>query len=438
MPTTPTTTNHDTLGELEQLVVAAADELADLSAEYERRGPWCNSVRPGAYSRTRSVSAEVWARSVHAMIDAGRLDELRGRVVSRDYLHGLVEELAASADYLTGRNCMPGHEELGATLGRPTKPARLAMMAVMTPAGRARAQARIDRDRARQVTNALAVLKAAGVLVCVEEGRMLTYLEKVELYANGVDRRYARAVYALTLPRAVKPVDNRPAGKLAAQPIFGPPRSGKESSYPSDSLEASTSLKEKNFKSKLACGWPASTAVRLPAENSKYAGATRRLAPKRRTLWELDREHYAFVVALRRALSGQLGGESVRKLAGTTKRFWELGWDALSVAAAVVDLYDTLGRRFPTYRPGKPAAWLGWALRQVDHTITPAIRRYDQSATAADTELCAHEWPAGARISIVTGQPKCPHCRYEWNRQTVTTAPGQFQKNGTRSDRRSG
>lgn len=66
------------------------------------------------------------------------------------------------------------------------------------------------------------------------------------------------------------------------------------------------------------------------------------------------------------ALPGQLGGESVRKLAGTTKRFWEAGWDALSVAAAVIDLYETHGRRFPTYRPGNPAAWLGWALRQVD------------------------------------------------------------------------
>lgn len=405
-------------GELEQLVVAAADELADLSAEYERRGPWCNSVRPGAYSRTRSVSAEVWARSVHAMIDAGHLDELRGRVVSRDYLHRLVEELAAAADYLTGRNCMPGHEELGATLGRPTKPARLAMMAVMTPAARARAQARIDRDRARQVTNALAVLKAAGVLVCVEEGRMLTYLEKVELYANGVDRRYARAVYALTFPRAVKPVDNRPAGKLAAQPIFGPPRSGRESFYPCDSLVAFRSLNEENSESKAPCGQQLN-AGRLSAENNEEADAPRRLAPKRRALWELDRDHYAFLVALRRALPDQLGGASVRKLAGSTKRFYEHGWDALSVAAAVVDLYDLLGRRFPTYRPGKPAAWLGWALRQVDHTIPPAIRRYDQWASAADTELCAHEWPGGARISIVTGQPKCPLCRHEWNQQTV-------------------
>lgn len=241
---------------------------------------------------------------------------------------------------------------------------------------------------------------------------MLTYLEKVELYANGVDRRYARAVYALTLPRAVKPVDNRPAGKLAAQPIFGPPRSGRESSYPSDSLVAFQSLSDENSESNRTCGWPTTTDRRLPAENDKKDGAARRLAPKRRALWELDREHYAFVVALRKALPGQLGGESVRKLAGTTKRFYELGWDALSVAAAVVDLYDTLGRRFPTYRPGKPAAWLGWALRQVDHTITPAIRRYDKWASAAaEAELCRHDWPGGARLSIVTSQPKCPHCR---------------------------
>lgn len=82
------------------------------------------------------------------------------------------------------------------------------------------------------------------------------------------------------------------------------------------------------------------------------------------------------------------------------------------MAAAVVDLYDTLGRRFPTYRPGNPAAWLGWALRQVDHLLTPAVRRYDSWASQqAETELCRHEWPVGARISIITGQPKCPMCR---------------------------
>ena len=413
LPTPPYSPTSDApVDELEQLVAAAADTLADLSAEYERRGPWCSSVRPGFYSRVRAVGGEVWARTGHGMIDAGQLDELRGRVVSRDYLHRLVDELAVAADYLTGRNCMPGHEELGATLGRPTKPARFALMAMMTPAARARAQARIDRDRARQVTNAIAVLKAGGVLVCVEEGRMLTRMEKLELYANGVERRYARAVYALTLPRTAKPVDNRPADKLATQPIFGPPRSGQESSYPSDSFVAFPSLSEETPESNRGCGCPPTTHHRLPAGNCEKDGAARRPAPKRRALWELDREHYAFVVALRKALPAQLGGESVRKLAGTTKRFYEFGWDALSVAAAVVDLYDGLGRRFPTYRPGKPAAWLGWALRQVDHTLTPAIRRYDKwAAAAAEAELCRHDWPGGARISIVTGQPKCPSCR---------------------------
>lgn len=400
-----------TLQDIEQLAAAAADALADLSAEYERRGPWCDSVPAGAYGPLRATSPAEWTIALHPMIDAGELDRLRGRTVSRDYLHRLTDQLAAVADFQTGRNCMPGHEELGAKLGRPTKPAKLAAMAVMTASARGRAQARIDRDRARQVTNALNVLKVAGLLVCVEQGRMLTYTEKVELYANGVDRRYARAVYALTLLRTAKPVDNRAVSKFPSTPIFGPPRSGEESSYPSDPLVAFPSCEDRKFESTADCEQQRRQTHRLTAENSEQVTASRRPAPKRKALWELDREHYAFVVALRQALPVQLAGESVRKLAGTTKRFYDLGWDALSVAAAVVNLYDTLGRRFPTYRSGRPAAWLGWVLRQVDHTVTPALRRYDDWATDADSELCAHDWPGGARLSVVTGQPKCPSCR---------------------------
>lgn len=396
---------------LDRLVVAAADALADLSAEYERRGPWCCSVPAGSYSRIRAVHSPTWSTTLHQLIGAGELDELRGRIVSRSYLHRLVDELAAAADYGTGRNCMPGHEELGATLGRPTKPAKLAVLSMMSPAARARAQARIERDRARQVTNALGVLKAAGVLVCVEEGRMLTCVEKLELYANGVDRRYARAVYALTLPRTSKPVDNRTVEKPATQRIFGPPRSGRDSLYSSDHLVVSDALSGRDLQSKASCGPPTPSNLRLTAEHNNKAGAARRPAPRRRALWELDREHYRFIVALRRALGDQLGGESVRKLAGTTKRFYDLGWDALSLAGVVVDVHDQLDRQLPGYRPRNPAAWLGWVLRHVDHTVTPALRRYDAQADQADNELCRHDWPGGARMSVVTGKPKCPSCR---------------------------
>lgn len=97
-----------------------------------------------------------------------------------------------------------------------------------------------------------------------------------------------------------------------------------------------------------------------------------------------------------------MGGESVRKLAGTTKLFWEAGWDALSVAAEVVDLYDTLGRRFPTYRPGNPAAWLGWALRQVDHRLTPAVFQQIMEALRHELELNLIKMDVG---SPYEGQP---------------------------------
>ena len=103
---------------------------------------WC--VQP-----IRAVRAPEWAAAVHAMIDAGLLDGLRGRTVSRDYLHALVDALAAAADAGTGRNCMPGHEELGELLGRAVKPAKLALIACMRPAAAARAWARICRDRAQ-------------------------------------------------------------------------------------------------------------------------------------------------------------------------------------------------------------------------------------------------------------------------------------------------
>lgn len=96
-----------------------------------------------------------------------------------------------------------------------------------------------------------------------------------------------------------------------------------------------------------------------------------------------------------------------------TKRFYELGWDALSVAAAVIDLTTPSAGGSPrTGRVSRRRGWLGWTLRQVDHTLTPAIRRYDSWAdAAAEAEPCRHDWHGGARISIVTGQPKCPFCR---------------------------
>lgn len=412
----------DPLAELEAGVAAAADHLADLSALYERL-PYASSVTDGAYSRIRPVIAEAWALTLHLMIDDGELDELRGRMVSRRYLHALVEELAGRADFRTGRNCMPGHVELGAKLGRPIKAAKLAAMMLMTPTARAKAETRIHHDRTRQVYNAIEVLKAVGVLVCVEEGRILDYIDRMEQVANGSDRRRARAVYALTLPRArpLAPRPRKPAGNPAARgpapkPIFYTPRSGLSSSSSSDSLEAFQSLREMEFESEPTCGRRRVSTPRLTAVQQQQDAAPRRLAPKKRRLWELEEGHFTLVVGLRKALPLQLGGVSVRKLAGATKRFYEAGWDALSVAAEVVDVYDMMGRRFPSYRPGNPARWLGWVLKQVDHTVTPAMRRYEDWAAAADTEPCPHDWPGGARLSIVTGQPKCPLCRHKLRR----------------------
>ena len=362
-----------------------------------------------------------WVPHVHALIDAGGLDESRGRTVSRDYLHRLVDELAAAADYSTGRNCMPGHEELGATLGRPTKTAVLARLTALTPTARARAEVRLQRDRARQVTNAIAVLIRTGLLVCVEEGRMLTYTEKIELYANGVNRRYARAVYALTLPHPSplplataggKPVDNPTASKFPPTPIFGPPRSGLASSLSSVSLDVFGSGERRISESPAVWGQHPTTAHRLTAEHNEKDGAARRPAPKRKVFREIDPGLYVFVDALRKALPGQLSGVSPYKLACVTHRFWKAGWDAPTLTADILNVYDTtLHRPYPTYRPGNPAAWLGWVLKHLNPHHTPALRRYDTWSAAADQEPCPHGTPGGTRLSIITSRAKCPLCR---------------------------
>lgn len=401
--------------ELERGVVAAADRLADASALYERL-PWGCSVPAGGYARIRTVRAAEWALAVHAMIESGGLDEERGRLVSRSYLHRLVDELAGEADWQTGRNCMPGHVELGARLGRPVKAARLAAMTRMSAAGRVQVEAQIAVNRARQVGNAVEVLIAAAVLHRVEDGRILPLLERLELWANGSHRRLARAVYALTLPLeihlpAAPPVDNCPAVEVAAEPIFVSPRSGLASSSSSGSLIVSRSVERRNSESRPSCAQPGRQTTRLPAGSDHEDAASRRPAPKRRALWELEPGLYAFVVALRTALPDQLSGVSVRKLAGTTKRFWNAGWDPLEVAASCREVYARDGKAFPTYRPGQPARWLGWVLKHVDVATTPALRRYEAWAAAADTQPCPHGEPGGARLSVITGRAKCPLCR---------------------------
>lgn len=402
--------------ELERGVVAAADRLADASALYERM-PWGWSVPAGAYARIRTVrAAEQWAPAVRAMIERGELDEQRGRVVSRSYLHRLVDELAGEADWRTGRNCMPGHVELGAKLGRPVKAVRLAAMARMSAAARSKAEEQIALNRTRQVGNAIEVLIAADVLHRVEEGRILSLLERLELWANGSDRRVARAVYALTVPVEVRlsvalPVDNHAAAGVVAEPIFVSPRSGLASSFSSDSFVVFKSLERRNFESTPHCAQPGQDTSRLTAGREQQDAASRRPAATRRALWELEPGLYAFVMALRTALPQQLGGVSVRKLAGTTKRFWEAGWDPLSVAESCREVYARDGKRFPTYRPGQPARWLGWVLKRVDVATTPALRRYEAWAAAADTEPCPHGQPGGARLSVITGRATCPMCR---------------------------
>ncbi|MGI8458906.1 MAG: hypothetical protein ACR2LI_12450 [Propionibacteriaceae bacterium] len=401
--------------ELERGVVAAADRLADASALYERM-PWGWAVPAGVYARIRTVRAAEWALAVHAMIEGGELDEVRGRLVSRSYLHRLVDELAGEADWQTGRNCMPGHVELGAKLGRPVKAARLAAMAAMSTAARAQAEAQIALNRTRQVGNAIEVLITAAVLHRVEDGRILPLLERLELWANGSHRRVARAVYALTVPvearlNVASPVDNCPAPDVDAEPIFVSPRSGLDSSSSSDSLVAFRSVDRRNSESTPTCAQPGRHTARLAAGRDHEDAASRRPAAKRRALWELEPGLYAFVVALRTALPDQLSGVSVRKLAGTTKRFWEAGWAPLDVAESCREVYAQDGKAFPTYRPGQPARWLGWVLKRVDVATTPALRRYDAWAAAADTEPCPHGEPGGARLSVITGRARCPLCR---------------------------
>jgi len=178
-------------------VTAAVDALADLDAELERRGAYGASVPAGAYAGIRSVHVGTqWLPTVHAMIQGGEFDALRARLVSRAYLHRLVDLLAGFADSTTGRNCMPGHRALGEQMARASRRA-------LTPDKHGRTDAQTAAyNKARHVYNAIrVVLEAAGVVVCVEAGHVLTGLERLQEHANGSTRRYARAVYALTLPR---------------------------------------------------------------------------------------------------------------------------------------------------------------------------------------------------------------------------------------------
>lgn len=403
-----------------QAVATATDALADLSAELEARGCYASSVPAGAYARIRPVHIfEQWLPAIHAHIDAGGLDARRDRIVSRDYLHRLVDALAPWADISTGRNCMPGHHTLGAQLARPNKraplPDRHGRDATDTAAYNA----------ARHIHNALAILAAEGFVVCVEQGRLLNGMERLEEHANGSRRRRARSVYALTLPAAVPtprrparstpprakhPVDNRPDPRPPVRPVFHPPRRGNVSSSSSDTLLHLKALEDKNLKRTAGCATLTRPADRLTAPQQLTA-ATPWRAPKKRRVWNLDWDLEAFAIDLQRCLPGQLRGVSTRRVAATTKRFWQAGWRAPELADELVHWYEKRDRPFPAYRPGNPPAWLGAIARDIDHTITPPVRRLLEHFDEADTELCPHEWPGGSRISRLTHVARCPQCR---------------------------
>ncbi len=390
--------------------------------------PFC-VAGPGVYSGVRAVVvATEWVPFVHALIDAGGLDGLRGRRFSRRFLHALVDALARYADWRTGRNCMPGHAALGAALAR--RPRAESRRDPKPCEWRTPAQAAVD-DAARHVRAAIAgVLVPAGVVVCVEQGHHLNGVERIEQWANNSRRRSARSVYALTLPRAARPqsarvllrrpgtrphpaspcrpADNRPPTTPGAVSVFRSPTGQTTTSSSSDLVVAFKN--QETFVSRPTCGQHR-PITRLPADDNQKAAAPRRPAPKRRRNWEPDPGLYAFAMGLRRALPGQLGYERPLKLCATLKRFHELGWD---VDTLVLDLhlaYRRLGKPFPTARPHHPAAWLGWALKHLDTTATPPLRRYDAHTHQADTEPCPHGVPGGALHSIVYHAPWCPLCR---------------------------
>lgn len=391
-------------------------------------GSFCVAAA-GVYSGVRAVVvATEWVPFVHALIDVGDLDELRGRRFSRRFLHALVDELATYADWRTGRNCMPGHAALGAALAR--RPRAESRREPRPSEWRTPAQAAAD-DSARHVRAAIAqVLIPAGVVVCVEQGHHLNGVERLEQWANQSRRRSARSVYALTLPRAARPrsarvllrrpsprptpttgrhpVDNRPSTTAGAPSVFRSPTGKKVTSSSSASAVAFRS--QNNFVSTPDCE-PDPSTTRPTADNDPTATASRRPAPRRRRLWEPDPGLYALAIDLRRALPAQLGYERPLKLCAVLKRFWELGWDVHSLVLDLHLAYQRLGKPFPAHRPDHPARWLGWALKHVDTTATPPLRRYDAHTHQADTELCPHGVPGGGRHSILHHAPWCPLCR---------------------------
>lgn len=375
--------------------------------------------------------ASEWLPYCHALIDAGGLDELRGKKYSRQFLHAVIDELPRYGDWDTGRNVMPGHAALGAALAR--RPRRQSRRTPNPSEWRTREQAAAD-DAARHVRGTInEVFIPAGLLARIELGHHLNGVERLQQWANGSRRREARSVYGLTLPRsarplhrrrdhdtraqrspvperlaASRPVDNRLTGNTDPQRVFRSPRGIQVTSSSSSSLVAS---KRSIKPSSPACGTSEHSTTRHTAVNNVSTTAPRRPAPKSRRFWEPEPELYTLAMGLRSALAGQLGYERPLKVAATLKRFWHLGWDVDSLVVDLHLVYQRLGKPFPTYRPNHPARWLGWALKQVDTTVTPPMRRYDAHAEAADSEPCPHGVPGGARHNIVIHGPRCPLCR---------------------------
>lgn len=375
--------------------------------------PYCE-LPPGTWKRVRAVRpAREWLPFVHALIDAGGLDALRRGVYSRAFLHRLIDELARHADFTTGRDCMPGHAALGAALART--PRTVSRRTPKQGEKRTPAEAAVS-DNSRHARGAIGtVLVPAGLLARVVQGHHLNGVERLEQWANGSARRDARSVYGLTLPRAARParpaadrpVDNRPPANAGPRTTFRSPTGNKVMTRSSGLAVVSKG----QLPSNEACAQVDNRHGRLTADKTLSADAARRPAPTNRRVWEPNPGLYAFALALRHALPGQLGYERPLKLCATIKRFWQLGWDADSLVADLHLVYQRLGKPFITHRPHHPARWLGWALQHVDTTTTPPQRRLDAHAEAADNEICPHGITGGARHNIVIHGPRCPLCR---------------------------
>jgi hypothetical protein len=369
------------LGELVEVPVEELDRLADASARaelaglHQLQGGWAWNLPPGTYSACPAW----WGRrrylaEVEAVLASTAGDEARRKLVSIGCCQAVAAALADSADWRTGRNAMPGVDQLVEVTGWCR----------------------------RSVQYAIDALERLGCARRVAQGRnWLSRTERLQLWARGSQARSFRAVWALTM-QPVGAVDNPKPPRFRTCTL---PRRVEVSSSSWPFAFGSSS----ENTSTCDCGRCRTTG--LPATPREEAAPPPASTKHRRGRW--DDELIQLAIDLQRALPGQLAGERPARLAGSLSRFYRHGWSALGVESEIRQLYQRKQRPLPHTRPDRPFAWLAAVLRQLDPEENPALLEAVGRQTASHDAPCSHGVNAGERIQYKTGLMACPLCRAE-------------------------